>query len=141
MIQFLVDIKPKPQQRHRSNGRFQYDPSSKDKQDFLFLVKQYAPKQPITDIVEMDITFCYKRPASHFRSKNKQKILKDNVPFFKTGRPDVDNLAKLYLDCLTDGGFIKDDSQVVSLHARKLYGENDYVMIKIIPSKNFTKFV
>ena len=93
MIQFLVDIKPKPQQRHRSNGRFQYDPSSKDKQDFLFLVKQYAPKQPITDIVEMDITFCYKRPASHFRSKNKQKILKDNVPFFKTGRPDVDRLS------------------------------------------------
>ena len=140
MIQFLVDIKPKPQQRHRSNGRFQYDPSSKDKQDFLFLVKQYAPKQPITDIVEMDITFCYKRPASHFRSKNKKKILKDNVPFFKSSKADLDNLIKFVCDAL-NGVFYKDDSQVVSIHARKLYGEKDYVMIKIIPSKNFTKFV
>ena len=140
MIQFLVDIKPKPQQRHRSNGRFQYDPSSKDKQDFLFLVKQYAPKQPIVDIVEMDITFCYKRPASHFRSKNKQKILKDNVPFFKSSKADLDNLIKFVCDAL-NGVFYKDDSQVVSLHARKLYGQKDYVMIKIIPSKNFTKFV
>ena len=140
MIQFLVDIKPKPQQRHRSNGRFQYDPSSKDKQDFLFLVKQYAPKQPIVDIVEMDITFCYKRPASHFRSKNKQKILKDNVPFFKSSKADLDNLIKFVCDAL-NGVFYKDDSQVVSIHAMKLYGEKDYVMIKIIPSKNFTKFV
>ena len=140
MIQFLVDIKPKPQQRHRSNGRFQYDPSSKDKQDFLFLVKQYAPKQPIVDIVEMDITFCYKRPASHFRSKNKQKILKDNVPFFKSSKADLDNLIKFVCDAL-NGVFYKDDSQVVSIHARKLYGQKDYVMIKIIPSKNFTKFV
>ena len=140
MIQFLVDIKPKPQQRHRSNGRFQYDPSSKDKQDFLFLVKQYAPKQPIIDIVEMDITFCYKRPASHFRSKNKQKILKDNVPFFKSSKADLDNLIKFVCDAL-NGVFYKDDSQVVSIHAMKLYGEKDYVMIKIIPSKNFTKFV
>ena len=140
MIQFLVDIRPKPQQRHRSNGRFQYDPSSKDKQDFLFLVKQYAPKQPIVDIVEMDITFCYKRPASHFRSKNKQKTLKDNVPFFKSSKADLDNLIKFVCDAL-NGVFYKDDSQVVSIHARKLYGEKDYVMIKIIPSKNFTKFV
>ena len=140
MIQFLVDIKPKPQQRHRSNGRFQYDPSSKDKQDFLFLVKQYAPPKPIMGIIEMDITFCYKRPASHFIMKNKQKVLKENAPFFKIGRPDVDNLAKFYLDAM-QGTFYKDDSQVVSLRANKLYGEKHYVMIKIIPSKNFTKFV
>ena len=139
LIQFLIRIKPKPQQRHRNNGRFQYDPSKSDKKDFILLSKQYAPPKPITDIVEIDITFCYKRPASHFRTKNKEKILKDSLPFFKVGRPDVDNLAKFYLDAM-QGIFYKDDSQVVSLHGRKVYGKEDYVMVKIIPSKNFTKF-
>jgi len=139
LIKFLIRIKPKPQQRHRNNGRFQYDPSKGDKRDFLFLAKQYAPKKPITDIIEMDLTFCYKRPDSHFRSKNKEKILKDNVPFFKAGLQDVDNLAKMYMDSM-QGTFYKNDSQIVSLHARKVYGKEDYVMVKIIPSKNFTKF-
>ena len=35
MINFLIKTRPKPQQRHRSNGRFQYDPSSSDKKDFI----------------------------------------------------------------------------------------------------------
>ena len=139
MVNFLIKIKPKPQQRHRNNGRFQYDPSSSDKKDFILLAKQYAPRKPTSDSIEMDITFCYKRPHSHFRMKNKEPILKDGMPFYKIGRPDIDNLTKFYLDCIQDKncGFIYDDAQVVSLHARKVYGHDNYIHIKIIPTKKY----
>jgi len=139
VIQFLIDYKPKPQARHRNNGKFHYDPSSKDKKDFLFLARKFAPSKPFEDIIEMDITFCYKRPQSHFRIKNKKKILKENAPFFKSSKADLDNLIKFVADSL-NGVFYKDDSQIVSINAQKLYGEKNYVMAKIIPSKNFTKF-
>ena len=139
MINFLIRTRPKPQQRHRSNGRFQYDPSSSDKKDFILLAKEYAPPKPTSDIIELDITFCYERPKNHFRTKNKKKILKHDAPFWKVGRPDIDNLAKFYLDCIQDKncGFIKDDAQVVSLHARKVYGHENYIHIKIIPTKKY----
>ena len=139
MIKFLINIRPKPQQRHRNNGRFQYDPSSKDKQDFIFLAKQYAPITPHKGIIELDITFCYKRPKSHYRTKNKEKILKDNSPFYKIGVPDTDNLCKFYMDAM-EKLFYLNDSQIVSLSARKLYGSVDSVMIKIIPKHYLRKF-
>ena len=39
MITLFVQTKPRPQQRHRSNGRFQYDPSAKEKKAFIDQVK------------------------------------------------------------------------------------------------------
>ena len=105
----------------------------------MFLARKFAPSKPFEDIIEMDITFCYKRPQSHFRIKNKKKILKENAPFFKSSKADLDNLIKFVADSL-NGVFYKDDSQIVSINAQKLYGEKNYVMAKIIPSKNFTKF-
>ena len=136
MVNFLIKLRPKPQQRHRNNGRFHYDPSSKDKKEFILLANQYAPPKPTKDILELDITFCYKRPNNHFRSQNKKKIIKYNAPFWKIGKPDVDNLVKFYMDAM-NGIFYFDDAQIVSLHARKVYGFEDYIHIKLIPTKKY----
>ena len=133
MINFLVKTRPKPQQRHRSNGRFQYDPSSKDKKDFLLQAKQFAPAKPITKDIELNITFCYKRPKNHYRSKNKQLILKDDAPFYKSSKADLDNLVKFVADSL-NGIFYKDDSQIVSIYASKVWGAEDYVFVKVSPT-------
>lgn len=38
-------------------------------------------------------------------------------------KPDIDKLARSILDSLTDSGVLKDDSLVVSLHARKHYAD------------------
>ena len=130
MINFLVKTRPKPQQRHRSNGRFQYDPSSKDKKDFLLQAKQFAPAKPITKDIELSITFCYRRPKNHYRSKNKELILKDDAPFYKSSKADLDNLVKFVADSL-NGIFYKDDSQIVSIYASKVWGAEDYVFVKI----------
>ena len=139
MIKFLIKTRPKPQQRHRnSGGRFQYDPSAKDKRDFLLQAKQYAPKKPISSNIDMEITFCYKRPRSHYRSKNKKLILKDDVPFYKGSKADIDNLAKFVIDSL-NGVFYKDDCQVVSLSSYKVWGSEDYIYVKIAPTKKYCK--
>ena len=133
MINFLVKTRPKPQQRHRSNGRFQYDPSSKDKKDFLLQAQQFAPAKPITKDIELSITFCYRRPKNHYRSKNKELILKDDAPFYKSSKADLDNLVKFVCDAL-NGIFYKDDSQIVSIYASKVWGAEDYVFVKVSPT-------
>ena len=130
MIKFLIRTRPKPQQRHRSRGRFQYDPSSKDKEDFLLQAKEYAPKLPTLRNIDLELTFCYKRPRSHYRSKNKKLILKEDAGFYKSSRSDLDNLVKFVADSL-QGVFYKDDAQIVSLNANKVWGSEDYVYVKI----------
>jgi len=130
LIKFLIRTRPKPQQRHRSRGRFQYDPSSKDKKDCLLQAKEYAPKLPTLRNIDLELTFCYKRPRSHYRSKNKKLILKEDAGFYKSSRSDLDNLVKFVADSL-QGVFYKDDAQIVSLNANKVWGSEDYVYVKI----------
>ena len=134
MITLFVQTKPRPQQRHRSNGRFQYDPSAKEKKDFIEKVKARIPNYPNTDNVTISFTFCYARPQKHYRSKNKVKILKDDIPYYKTSVPDIDNLCKFYMDAM-QGYFYKSDSQVVSINAIKVYGEESFVLIKMFHTK------
>ena len=134
MINLFVRTKPRTQQRHRNHGRFHYDPSAKDKQDFIFQAKERIPKKPTTSTLDIHFTFCYKRPQKHYRSKNKQKILKDNMPYYKRSTPDIDNLVKFYLDALQGYAYLN-DSQVTSINAVKVYGEEDFVHIKIFNIK------
>ena len=135
MIKFTVKGSPIPLKRHRStrSGRM-YDPSAKDKQDFILQANNRFPKKPTNATLHMHLTFCYKRPQNHYRSKNKQKILKDNMPYYKKSTPDIDNLVKFYLDAM-QGHIYKNDSQVVSIGAVKVYGEEDFVHIKISHTK------
>ncbi len=136
MIKFLIRTRPKPQQRHRNRGRFQYDPSSKDKKDFLLQAKQYAPKIPTLRNIDLELTFCYKRPRSHYRSKNKKLILKEDSPLYKGSKADIDNLSKFYIDAMNKV-FYKDDCQIVSLNANKVWGSEDCVYVKISYTKKY----
>jgi Holliday junction resolvase RusA-like endonuclease len=134
LIKILINTRPKPQQRHRHNGKFQYDPSAKDKKEFLLQSMKYAPKTPTLKNIEMYLTFCYKRPRNHYTSKNKVLKLKPDAPQHRSSTPDLDNLEKFVLDCY-EGTFYKNDSQVVRLTSEKVFGEQDYVYIKIIYTK------
>ena len=42
-------------------------------------------------------------------------------------KPDIDNIAKLWLDALVSGGIIEDDKNVVGLMVKKSYGENEHM--------------
>ena len=65
--------------------------------------------------------------AVFYIEKPKSKPKKVTQP---TTRPDTDNYLKLLLDAL-NGYVVPDDSQIVSIHARKAYGSPACIELKI----------
>ena len=121
-IEFTVLGNPKALKRHRTfrRGNFvgQYDPSVKEKDDFLVLAHQHAPPQPIDVPVKLRVEFLFARPKSHYR----KGILKQDAPITHIGRPDIDNLIKFIMDSL-NGVYWKDDSIIYDIVSSKYYDE------------------
>lgn len=78
--------------------------------------------------VDVSITFQFTPPQSWSKAKQQKAMYTER---FKTTKPDIDNLTKTVMDALNGHAWV-DDSQVVQLTARKVYGESDktYVTIK-----------
>lgn len=100
-----------------------YDPSKKDKSDIVAQIKQSAPEIPITTALRIDLTFFFPRPNNHFGTGKNADLLKSSVPPYPSCKPDLDNLAKIILDCMNKL-YYRDDSQIVCLTAIKLYAES-----------------
>ena len=64
---------------------------------------EYVPDVPIQGAVFVRILWAF----------SKQTLTRKEAFTFKQSRPDLDNLSKSVLDCMTDLGFWNDDSQVV----------------------------
>lgn len=113
-------IEPAPQgsKRHVGNGRM-IEVSSKVK-PWRFAVSQAAldtGEALTSEPVSVLITFLFSRPKSHYNTKG---LLKENAPFYKSSKPDIDKLCRSTLDGLTNV-LLKDDSQVVTIIATKQY--------------------
>ena len=67
--------------------------------------------------IRVKIDFMFPHP-SNTAKKNRSKRLA------KITRPDVDNMAKGLLDCLTYVGLIQDDGLIYDLHLRKFTVED-----------------
>jgi Holliday junction resolvase RusA-like endonuclease len=75
-----------------------------------------------TDAVLVSMNFAMPRPKSHMGVKG----LRPSAPKSSGGKPDIDNLAKLVLDQITQTERVwRDDSQVVSLMAHKFWALGD----------------
>lgn len=70
--------------------------------------------------LQVTLTFVLTRPSGHL---GKAGSVRPSAPRSPCVKPDVDKLARQVLDCLTQGGLIRDDSRVVELVARKVYAE------------------
>ena len=85
-MRIIVQIRgnPRPQQRHRhkKQGKFviTYDPSSKDKDDFLAQIISKAPKEPFDEPLRVDLYFYMNRPKSHFGTGKNHGTLKKSAP-------------------------------------------------------------
>jgi len=106
-----------------------YDPQ-KDKADVIKLqiVQQMAPfrtEEPLAGAIAVEMTFHTPMPKSFTAAKKRALQGTHN---FK--RPDVDNYAKMYLDCMNEWIY-NDDGQVAELKASKRYSLNPRTEITI----------
>lgn len=73
-----------------------------------------------TDALEVQLTFWFQRPKSHYGTGKRAKWVKESAPAYHTTRPDAENCAKGVLDGMT-GIVYRDDNQVVRLVVEKHY--------------------
>ena len=123
--QFRANYKPTALKRPRLvRSNVVYDPSKKDKKEWLQTVLQYIPKQAYKGPLMINLEFYFKRPKNHYRSGKYCDQLKPSAPMIHTFMPDIDNLSKFILDAM-NAHFFEDDRQVVELNSHKEY-INDY---------------
>ena len=120
MINITLPGKPKNQKRHKFGRGFVYDPSSKDKKMIKEGLQKYAPKLPLSGDIFIQLYFHLPYPKKWLRTGKYAGILKDNAPLWHTTKPDIDNIAKIYLDSMNDIIY-NDDRQIVWLTCIKIY--------------------
>ena len=114
MISFEIPGKPQAKQRPRHGKGFTYTP--KETVQFENWVRLCFRGQPkLEGALVAELTFQFQKPKTSKRE-------------YPTTKPDSDNLAKSILDSL-NGFAYDDDSQVVELHAKKVYGEPKTIVV------------
>jgi Holliday junction resolvase RusA-like endonuclease len=109
-------------------GKRGISPRFREKAKAVWEINQQYDSSIIEGPVHLSITFRMPIPSS-FSKKKKIQILKGEI--LHTKKSDCSNLFKFAEDCLK-GTVIKDDSQVVSLQAKKEYHENPETIITVI---------
>lgn len=92
----------------------------------IALLSECAPNEPICGPVWLNIDY-YFAP----RKADERLFLMRTVMVPKHTRPDIDNMVKFMLDCITKAGFWLDDSQVSCLRVTKRWAITARTIINI----------
>lgn len=127
MIEFIVEGKPQAKERPRKGkyGNF-YTPSKTHAYEELVrwswmsaqakskkALKMLEPEKPL----RMGIIV-------YVKGNVKNKLM------FPVKKPDLDNTAKTIMDALNGHAYL-DDRQIVALNIAKMYGDRDFVKVKL----------
>lgn len=128
MILIEIDGLPIPWKSHGGYGRRSFNPRYKERECFQWQIKtQFNQGKPICGPVRCLYTFHMPIPKTTSKIRRLQML---NDMMHHIVRPDATNLIKMYEDCLK-GIIFEDDSQVVEIFAKKIYGERPKTIIKI----------
>jgi Holliday junction resolvase RusA-like endonuclease len=85
----------------------------RNEDDFFYLAvnSEIRPKEPLKGPIHIRLKASLPRPKS---VKRRGHVVK----------PDLDNLVKFALDCLTRAGYWEDDKQIVAIDAWKRYASS-----------------
>lgn len=72
-------------------------------------------RAPSEDLCKLEVVAVFSRPKRLLRKKDPEERL------WHGSKPDIDNVVKSVADSLVMAGVIRDDTQVVEIHARKVY--------------------
>jgi len=121
VIAFEIPGKPVAKQRPRIARGFAYTPKETvNYENWVRLCYQNANQPKLEGELIAELTFVFDIP------KSKQKQAREGAR--PTTKPDLDNLAKAVLDAL-NGLAYHDDSQIVELYVRKIYGDAKAVVV------------
>lgn len=111
-ISFTISGQPQAQKRHRDRrGGGKYDPSAKEKKEFLAKCMQYKPETPLDEPIALAVNCYFARPKSHYRTGKFSHLLKRGIPEYHTNKPDGDNILKFIGDAL--GGLFWSDDRII----------------------------
>lgn len=111
-----------------------WDSQDKLKEGYKWQIRSQYREEPIRSPVALDIIFMMPIPKS--TSKVKQRAML-NGTYHHIVKPDVDNLQKMIMDVLNKI-VIHDDSQVVEVHAKKIYSSKPGTHVRVIPIENLS---
>ena len=105
----------------RNNKPFMYDhPKLKEvKQEIKNHLFNFKPEKPFSGALVLDLTILYK-------SKKGQP---NGTPYLK--KPDWDNAAKTFQDCMADLGFMSDDCKVFDGRVRQFYNDQAGIFFRL----------
>lgn len=121
MLSFTIPIIPTAQQRvrHTKRGRaYKSTEQENNERTLEAMLMPYVPETPMNGPVNLLFVAYMPIPAS-ISKKARQAMLCEETPHIK--KPDLDNLEKQLLDCMTRMRFWDDDRQVFCVVKKKVY--------------------
>lgn len=92
------------------------------------LLSAHVPPQDFPRDMPLTVSIEFAFP---YRKSEKKRVIREKRVIPHASRPDVDNLVKFLLDCMTRTHFWNDDGQVFSLSLRKVYSAEPGIGIRI----------
>ena len=134
MTMFIVYGEPvgkgRPRFAKRGNFVSTYTPQkTKTYEDEIRMMARAAmgSSEPLDTPVTVAIYIRVGIPASYSKQKRKDALAGTIKP---TKKPDLDNIAKAFLDAMNEIVYL-DDKQVVGLHVTKVYAETPAVEVMV----------
>lgn len=134
MIEFKVPGEPKGKGRPRFSRVGKFTKTYTDAKTKMYEEKiasaarlQMYPHEPLETPLSITLIFHIGVPKSYSKKRTTDCLTGKEWP---TKKPDVDNVAKAFLDAM-NGIVYKDDVQVIRLHVYKKYSIDPHVHITI----------
>lgn len=135
MLEFTLPVPPVPQERPRfTRTGIAYKSATQKVHDreLEALLRPYAPTSPADGPVGLELTFGIRIPASTSK-RMRAAMLAQKTPHAR--KPDLDNLCKELLDCMTRLHFWHDDGQVFSVRMEKRYADPPFIRVLLFGGK------
>jgi Holliday junction resolvase RusA-like endonuclease len=118
--------KKRPKFARRGNFVTVYDTQKKETDDIKIQLLAQWPHKPIETGLEIEILFYMPIPASWSKKRKEEALISKK----HISKSDIDNLLKMYFDCMNEIVFI-DDRLIYKLTAEKCYDLNPRTEIYI----------
>ena len=124
-LEFEVLGTPAPQGSKRHVGHGIMVESSAKVKPWREAVKFATPAMPtpLTGPVSVLIVFYVARPKGHYGTGRNAERIRYGAPYLPATRPDLDKLVRSSLDALGESGVFRDDAQVTTVMAHKIYAD------------------